>query len=118
MKGKISVDRLPVSDEVKNEVKTLSEEIINLVHPLSIYLFGSSVRNELEKDSDLDFMVVVPNDIVNKRQIAGELYSKTSRFEHSLDFIVATPEQLEKYKNFPYYIYRSVLQEGIKLYEK
>jgi predicted nucleotidyltransferase len=38
----------------------LVKQIVEAVHPLRTILFGSAARGEMGPDSDLDFLVVVP----------------------------------------------------------
>ena len=47
------------SDRVLAEVV---QRLVEVYHPLRIYLFGSAARGDAGPDSDYDFMVVVPDD--------------------------------------------------------
>ena len=44
-------------------VQSLVQSIVDVVHPLKIILFGSYARGETNPDSDIDFLVVMPEGI-------------------------------------------------------
>ena len=61
-------------------------------------------------------MVVVP-DGTNRRQMAKRLYHRSlSGIRVPYDLVVVTPADLEKHRDNPGLIYRSVLREGKVLY--
>lgn len=96
-------------------VERFVRDIIEAVHPLRIILFGSAVRGESHVESDLDLLVIVP-DGTDRHQIARKLYRDIPRKGTSLDVLVATPSILERYKDNPGLIYRTILQEGREVY--
>jgi uncharacterized protein len=90
-------------------------KIVELVHPLSIILFGSSARGEAKPESDIDLMVVMPEG-VHRRKTAQFLYQHISGIKTPFDIVVATPRDLEKHKNNVGLIYKSVMREGKEVY--
>ena len=54
-------------------ISSLVHQIIRLVYPQKIILFGSAVRSEMNKDSDIDLLVVINKDI-HKRMTEQMLY--------------------------------------------
>ena len=98
-------------------VKQLTENIIQLVHPLRIILFGSVVRGESSENSDIDLLVVMPEG-THRRHTAQFLYRKIKGIGIPFDLIVTTPSDLEKYKNNPGLIYKTILEEGKEIYAK
>lgn len=40
----------------------ITRRLVELYHPVKVYLFGSVVRGDAGPDSDLDFCVAVPDD--------------------------------------------------------
>ncbi len=53
----------------------LVQQIVDAVRPLRIVLYGSAVRGEMRPDSDLDILVVVPED-THRRHTAQMLYRR------------------------------------------
>ena len=104
------------------ETQALSEQfdelvrrIVDAVHPLHIILFGSAARGEMEPDSDVDVLVVMP-DGTHRRKTAQFLHTKMHGIGMAVDILVATESDLERFKDNIGLIYRSVLREGRQLY--
>lgn len=55
-----------------------TRRLIDFYHPLRIYLFGSEARNEATPDSDLDFLVVLPDDTPEPTFKSGAIYAHLS----------------------------------------
>ena len=56
-------------------VTSLVEQIVSLVHPLRVVLFGSIARDDSHANSDIDLLVVVP-DGSRRRAVAQKLYQE------------------------------------------
>jgi predicted nucleotidyltransferase len=93
----------------------LVKGIVEAVHPLRIILFGSAARGEIRPDSDIDVLVVMPEG-THRRRTAQLLYRRISGVGAPFDVLVATPSDLEKYKDNIGLVYRTVLREGRELY--
>jgi putative aminopeptidase FrvX len=70
----------------------------------------------MSKDSDFD-MLVVMREPVHRRKIAQTIYRNLHGTGISVDIVVATEKDLEKYGQRPGTILKSALQEGRVLYE-
>jgi len=93
----------------------LIRQIVALVHPLRIILFGSAVRGEVGPDSDIDVLVVMPEG-THRRRTAQLLYRQINGVGAPFDILVATPSDLEKHRDNIGLIYRTVLREGKEVY--
>ncbi len=98
-----------------NVMEDLVRQVVRVVNPLRIILFGSAARGELNSDSDLDLLVVMPEG-TNRIETAQCLYRYVHCANYPSDFIVATPADLERYKDNIGLIYYSVVREGKELY--
>ena len=96
-------------------IEQLVRHIIELVHPLRIILFGSAARGEMESDSDIDVLVVMPEG-VHRRRTAQLLYRQIRGLGVPFDILVATPDDLERHKDNIGLIYQSILREGREVY--
>lgn len=96
-------------------IDQLVKSIVENAHPLKIILFGSAARGELSTDSDIDVLVVMPED-VHRRKTAQLLYRQITRVSLPFDIIVATPNDLLKYKDNIGLIYSTILKEGKEIY--
>lgn len=107
---------------MKAEKKLLTEEILQevvrrivaAVQPEKIILFGSAARQEMGPDSDLDLLVI--KSCRNRRETARRIRRSLLGIGVSKDIIVATPQDLERYKDTVGLIYRPALKEGKVLY--
>lgn len=96
-------------------VDAIIGRIINSVHPLRIILFGSAARGGMTSDSDIDVLVVMP-DGIHRLKTARYLYQQMLGIGRPVDIVVTTPSVLERHKDNPGLIYRSVLAEGREVY--
>ncbi len=96
-------------------VDQLVRRIIEIVHPLKIILFGSFSRGEINPDSDIDVLIVMPEG-THRRRTAQLLYRRIIGLGIPFDILVTTPEDLEKHKDNIGLIYRTVLREGREIY--
>lgn len=97
------------------DIDVLVKEIVELVHPLRIILFGSRARNEAKSDSDIDLLIVMPEG-THRRKAAQYLYRNIRGIKVPYDLIVATPRDLELHQADIGLIYISVLREGRDVY--
>ena len=63
------------------------ERLVEFYRPHRIYLFGSAARNEYGPDSDLDFLVVVPDDCPKEIRASGAIYQKLRGLDVSVDVV-------------------------------
>jgi predicted nucleotidyltransferase len=96
-------------------IEDLVRRIVEVAHPLRIILFGSAARGTMGPDSDVDVLVVMPEG-VHRRRTAQNLHRQMFGLPVPVDILVATPEDLEKYKDNIGLIYCRVLQEGKEIY--
>lgn len=86
--------------------KNPKEEILKLVYPnldkvMAVFLFGSYARNEQEKDSDIDILI-----------IASEKFKVN---KEGIDVIVIPECRIEKAKKLNPILFYSMLQEAIPI---
>ena len=100
---------------IQEQIELLVECIVEAVHPLRIFLFGSAARDEVTPTSDIDLLVVMPEG-THRRHTAQDLYQAIDGVTVPFDLIVATPTDLEKHRNNPGLIYKTILKEGKLIY--
>ena len=100
-----------VSDEILQEIV---RRIVRVAKPEKIILFGSAAREEMRPDSDLDFLVI--KSCKSRRKTARKIRRRLIGIGIPKDIIVATPEDIERYKDTIGLIYRPALKEGKVLY--
>ena len=100
----------------KKLLQEVTRRIVTSVKPQRVLLFGSAVRGQMNKDSDLD-MLVIMREPVHRRQTAEKIYRNLHGTGIAVDIVVATEKDLEKYARHAGTILKSALQEGRVLYE-
>jgi predicted nucleotidyltransferase len=106
-----------ITQEVNPEVlREIVRRIVTVAQPERIILFGSAARGALTADSDVDVLVVKAN--VHRRKLAQAIYLNLIGVGRAVDVVVATPEDLEQYRDTPGLIIAPALRDGKVIYER
>jgi uncharacterized protein len=97
------------------QMAELVERIVSVARPLRVILFGSAARGEMKADSDLDVLVVMPEE-TPCRQTAQRLHMHLFGIPFGVDLIVTTPSILERHRENIGLVYHTILKEGKELY--
>mgnify|MGYP006299716289 CR=1 FL=1 len=100
-------------------LKSMTEDIVDEVHPEEVILFGSHARGSENSRSDVDFLVVVPDDETtrhSRRRITGRLYRRLASFPVPKDILVFTREEVERWRHVSGHVISTGLNEGKRLY--
>jgi predicted nucleotidyltransferase len=111
----VSAERRELERDPAKALESLVRQIVDVVHPLEIILFGSAARGEVRADSDIDVMVVMP-DGTPRTGTARTLYRRIRGIGIPYDIVVATPSLLERHRDTPGLVYGDALREGRTLY--
>jgi len=99
-------------------IEEMTRRLVNFYRPVRVYLFGSEARGEAGPDSDLDFLVVVPDCTPEETMRSGGAYSALSGLGMSKDII---PWRLSDFETRAAHVRCSlpatVVREGKLLYE-
>jgi len=98
----------------KKKLQEIVRRIVAAVQPEKIILFGSAAREEMGPDSDLDLLVI--KSCQNRRKTAWKIRHRLIGIGIPKDIVVATPDDIERYKDTIGLIYRPALREGKVLY--
>lgn len=103
---------MQISEETIND---LLARVKQVVEPVKVIMFGSAARGLMAPDSDIDILVVVA-DGIHRRHTCQQIHRRLNGFRLPVDVVVATVSDLEKDKENPGLIYRSILKEGKTVY--
>ncbi|MBI3734881.1 MAG: nucleotidyltransferase domain-containing protein [Chloroflexi bacterium] len=95
----------------------ITRRLLAVCAPQQIILFGSHARGEAGPDSDIDLLVIA-DEIESPRSESVRLRRALRGLGVPIDVIVATPQQIERYRDAIGLIYRSALREGEVIYER
>jgi predicted nucleotidyltransferase len=93
----------------------ITRRVVRAVSPERIILFGSAARDEMGPDSDVDLLVIKAGDY-RKHALAVAIRVALRGLPEAFDIIVATPEEIERYKDSFALVYRHALREGRVIY--
>jgi predicted nucleotidyltransferase len=62
------------AEQIAVAIPEVVARLVDYYHPLKIYLFGSAARGDVGPDSDLDFLVVVPDDAPRRDGMHDSVY--------------------------------------------
>jgi predicted nucleotidyltransferase len=96
-------------------IEELVRRIVEVAQPVRIVLFGSAARGELKADSDLDVLVIVPEQN-HRRRTAQRIYRHLIGFPRAVDVVVATESDVRKYKDNFSLVYYPASREGREIY--
>ena len=90
--------------------------LVEVYHPLRIYLFGSAARGDVDPDSDYDIMVVVPDNTPRDQQDCDLGYRALWGVGLAKDILVWTKSEFEKRLHLRASLPSTIMQEGKLLY--
>jgi predicted nucleotidyltransferase len=95
--------------------------VIEASDPEQIILFGSAARGEVRPDSDVDLLVVERESCFE----GGSRWAESSRirralwgFPVSIDVLLFTPEEMDKWKDSTNHIIARSVREGRIIYDR
>jgi predicted nucleotidyltransferase len=98
----------------QDKLDLIIRRIVEVAKPEKIILFGSAARGAMGPNSDVDLLVIKSG--ANRLDLMGEIYRNLHGVGEPVDVIVATPEDVERYRNsFALAIYPAV-REGKVVY--
>ena len=100
---------------ISRDIRQVVEQVVRLVNPLRIMLFGSVAAGRIGPDSDLDFLLVVSG----KQQpdkVLDRLNTGVRRGSRPCDFMVVTPKILRRHRNNPGLVCGEILKKGRLIY--
>lgn len=97
-------------DAVKSEIRAIAGEDARLI------IYGSYARSEEREDSDVDLMVVLPDekaDFEIKNKVRDTIYDIGFDNDFVISVMVVTKTQVKKNKGFM--VFGSVEKEGVQI---
>jgi len=103
------------ADTVMKHVREVVDQVVVLTHPRRVILFGSAANGRVGPESDLDFLVVVPeNESVD--ELTDRLNMQVRNRPMPCDFVVVTQSMLDRNRDNPGLVYGTILAQGREIY--
>lgn len=105
-------------DMDRNEViQEAVRRIVSHFDPDKVYLIGSTARGESHSGSDLDFLVVVPDDMPRQKRLGGDIHLKLYGIGAPVDVIPIKRSTFEARSNWIMSLPAIALREGVLVYD-
>ena len=103
--------------------RTLSQDTLNdiirrvveVAEPERIILLGSAARGEMNRNSDVDLLVV--KDGSDLRRLTAKIYRRLYGVGAAVDIVMVTPQDVERYRDSHALVIKPALREGTVMYE-
>ena len=99
------------------KVEAVVQRLIAVGPPRKIILFGSYVRGQVDRDSDLDVLVVTDDHVANPRAESVRLRDAVEDIDMPMDILVVPESQFNALRDTPGLIYREACEQGKLAYE-
>jgi uncharacterized protein len=100
-------------------IPTMVERLVTRFCPERVILFGSHARGEAHEASDVDLLVVMPDDWggARKREAAVAMLNTLRDLPVFKDVVVTTPEEITRSGHIEGTVVNAALTEGQVLYD-
>lgn len=105
------VDKNLIAKDVKSHLLLLyGDRLAKLI------LYGSYARGDYKEGSDIDFLVVLKDEEINKGKEILALSHTLSPLNLTYGIIISKhPTTLDEYQNSPFLYYKNVRREGVEV---
>ena len=94
------------------------EKLISFYDPQIVYLFGSQARNDANKDSDIDFLIIDETDKPKRLRVLEFRKELRGKNIYPVDILVYTPQEFTDRCHIKGTMAYHVKEEGKILYEQ
>ena len=109
------------TNTLQADARTMADAIRLDCNPQQIILFGSVATGKDRADSDIDLLIVQPRERWQKQarhQEIGRLRRALPRVGKSIDLLLYTPAEVERWRDAPNHLVHEAVHHGRMLYER
>ena len=100
-----------LSRETLNDI---IRRVVAVADPQRIILFGSAARGEMNRNSDVDLLIVKEGGDADLR---ARIYENLYGVRVAVDAILVSPADVERYRNSHALVIKPALRDGIVVYD-
>ena len=93
-----------LSNVAQSTLDDIVRRIVEVAQPEKIILFGSAARGEMGPHSDLDFLIIKAG--AHRLKLTDRIRRALYGVNAAVDLVVATPEDIERYKDSHALVYK------------
>ena len=98
-----------------SKILDITEKLIVIYNPTTIYLFGSYAWGSPEEHSDLDILIIVENSDEKMYKRMKPAYQALRGLKIPKDILVYTVQEFKRYENDPSSLMFKIKNDGMKL---
>ncbi len=99
------------------KIEAAVKQIVTMAQPRKVILFGSAVRGETDRHSDVDILVVIRDETKSSREESVRIRRALRAIVMPMDILVVSEARLGQLADRPGSIYREALLSGKVVYE-
>ncbi len=103
-------------ESINYVLEEITKRLVREFDPECIFLFGSHVWGNPDKDSDLDLFVIVKYSDFSPVKRSSLAYRCLRDIPHPLDILIKTRKEVERFSEVPASLEYKILQQGRLLY--
>lgn len=103
-----------VTPELLDEIV---RRLVDALHPLRIWLFGSQAEGKFHAHSDIDLMIVVADDGPDLRELTLRGYQALERLGVPKDLVLFRRADMEKWSSIKYSLPYEATRKGRMIYD-
>ncbi|KAF0133484.1 MAG: DNA polymerase beta domain-containing protein [Candidatus Saganbacteria bacterium] len=105
---------MKIKELYKEEIRRITDQIVEKYKPIKILLFGSCARGEITENSDIDILIIKDTSKRRIDRIKEVLFS----VDNNLPFepLIYTPKEIKKRAKLGDFFIKNLLKEGVLLY--
>ena len=96
-------------------LEDIVRRVVEVARPEKIILFGSAARGRMGPNSDVDLLIIKEG--ADALDLMARIYENLRGADAAVDAIVASPEDVERFKDSHALVFKSALREGRVIYE-
>lgn len=91
------------------------QRVVEVAEPERIILFGSAAQGRMGRNSDVDLLIIKGES--DPISLMARIYRRLYGVGVAVDAIVASPEDVERYKDTHALVFKPALREGKVVYD-
>ena len=105
-----------MKDLPENVLENIVQRLVEALHPECIYLFGSHASGQTHQDSDVDLLLVVPDDAGDRWELANRGWAALRGLAVPVEIVVFHRGEMNKWATVRCSLPHAATQKGKLVY--
>lgn len=99
-------------------INEMANRLVNVYHPVEIYLFGSHAWGKPDAESDIDLLIVVESLAKDRYEALTEGHRALRGINVPKDLLILDKKEFDLFSTDPARIFYKIKKRGIKIYAR